>query len=321
MWNREHLKGLTAVDIARAVRPASKEDKVFIVIGNAIEELVKRSCASKFIFYIIRIRYQGHLKEDLFSFTEAQEKELKSVWKLAQILTRQELSDYDISQIKEDLIFDFEKEKLQPQLDFSKHLQRILQKWMLNHTETPMAELLGLRLYERKIAKNTLSKGLVDWSEDGETLTCEYISITMSEVKTLIGMQVNKAQKILFEELLFIHSENELLDVQWLGLKDNLSQDKANWWFVEHHENQVKSLQTWLYDKIWDTSTLKERFIEIRKRDGVQKWKKDTVKEMELASKRFLEHMLVLSHTTGGIPPRGPEGIGMRFRNTVEVRF
>jgi len=83
------------------------------------------------------------------------------------------------------------------------HLVAVRDRWLLNDTPGPVAELLGTRLLGLEIARNTVNQAQVRWQSDGETIIYADIQLGMDQLRGLIRSQLDMAEAVLLRDLCF----------------------------------------------------------------------------------------------------------------------
>ena len=83
-------------------------------------------------------------------------------------------------------------------------------------------------------------------------------------------------------------------------------------------DNGLGNAKRWLDRRVRGDDKLGKTFMVDR--GSEPSWKQSTFQSYEASVERFLEHLLILFHMTGGQPARESEVLSMRWRNTDTIR-
>ena len=92
-------------------------------------------------------------------------------------------------------------------------------KWLLNDTSGPIAELSATRLLGFAISKGTVNQAQVRWHADEKTVVFQEIQLHMDQLKVLVEHELRGAREILEQDLCF--SIEDLPNYQASDLVDN----------------------------------------------------------------------------------------------------
>ena len=88
-----------------------------------------------------------------------------------------------------------------PELDLSSIIIGHRDRWLLNDTTGPVAELLENRLYGFQIGMTEVPPAQVRWDRDGQTITFQDVSLSLSELSRFIQEGISRARTIFEQEL------------------------------------------------------------------------------------------------------------------------
>ncbi|KAG9191444.1 hypothetical protein G6011_09532 [Alternaria panax] len=196
---------------------------------------------------------------------------------------------------------------------------------------SPMDWLLRLRTYGMKIRFNTNADGVIEWV--GDTLLYGHIRFTMPGLRSMIHGLVETARFELQKRLLLLDIDEDgrlaegatpLPTIHWDSIVDNPAEMKVGWNFFQDKRNTFGGVdgKSWLAHRVIHEKRLQEVFVDVQATNpsvpegrGVV-WRARAVREYEKAMQAFREHLLVLVHTTGGLPARGTEVVTVQYMNS-----
>ncbi|SCV61242.1 uncharacterized protein FFFS_15811 [Fusarium fujikuroi] len=185
------------------------------------------------------------------------------------------------------------------------------EKWLCKGTITPMGYLLSLHLYGRKIARETGSRLMVTWSNDGQTIYYRGKAITMDDIRQMVASMTADAEDLLWEQLMFREGKRDArFTIPLDQVQDDMTLTTRGKSFV--HTN--KSLQDKELEVLEDLLGSKRRATYI---DRQGKWKEKGIMQYKKHVRKLEELLLLLCHFTGGQPSRGPEILGLRLANGI----
>jgi hypothetical protein len=192
-------------------------------------------------------------------------------------------------------------------------------KWLLNDTSGPIAELSASRLLGFAIGKATVKQAQVRWHADEKTIVFQEVQLHMDQLEELVVHELKEARAVLEQDLCF--GIEDIPNYQASDLVDNWDAASPGQSFLTDTRNSsyVASGQSWLLNQL----RLKPEVLKLLCRPrrtaatGTSAWKLSTtaVVAYEDAVQRFLEHLMVLLHITSGQPGRRPEFLGLRWCN------
>ena len=192
-------------------------------------------------------------------------------------------------------------------------------KWLLNDTSGPIAELSASRLLGFTIGKATVNQAQVRWHTDEETVVFQEVQLHMDQLKELVGYNLQGARVILEQDLCF--GIGDIPNYQASDLVDNWDAAFPGQSFLTDTRNSsyLAAGQSWLLNQL----RLKPEVLKLLCRSRgtgatpTSPWKLSTtaVTAYEDAVQHFLEHLMVLLHITSGQPARRPEFLGLRWCN------
>ncbi|KFA70949.1 hypothetical protein S40288_10242 [Stachybotrys chartarum IBT 40288] len=189
---------------------------------------------------------------------------------------------------------------------------------------TPTQFIVRLRNYGISAAQNDAKAGSVSW--DREDAICKGIRTSVVGIQSMLQTTLQRAEEVLFKELLFIQGyhadasldEMGLPTIPWDKIIDNAADTSIGHSFVSQLLEMDPSSDGWVMKKIMALDSLRRSWIKVD--EGVQGrvslCPKKTV-QYGLAIERFLELLLFLVHIAYGQPARGPELLTIRHRNTA----
>jgi superfamily II DNA helicase RecQ len=197
------------------------------------------------------------------------------------------------------------------------YLQEQCELWMCAGSESPMGELQSDRLYGMAIGKNEISRNVAIWTADGERVTYGSTTIGMDEIKKFFAAEVEKAQSLLYDELMFGEGNVRRLSAKYL--EDDFGKKKPGWSFVDKHSNSKFLNPTALIQHFMDTPEVMAQMSYIAPDQDVV-WEPAAIRKYEDTVQRFLESMLCLVHMGSGPPMRAPEILSTLWCNTNSPR-
>ena len=189
---------------------------------------------------------------------------------------------------------------------------------------TPIQFIVRLRNYGVSAAQNDAKQGSVSW--DGEGAIYKGIQTSVVGIQSMLQTTLQRAEEILFKELLLVHNycagaspqELSLPVIAWDKVIDNAADATIGHSFVDQLLELDPTSDGWVLKKIMTSDSLRRLWIRV---DGTVQGSislclKKTA-QYGLAVERFLELLLFLVHIAYGQPARGPELLTIRHRNTA----
>lgn len=208
-----------------------------------------------------------------------------------------------------------------PKPSLGKLLEKRCRKWLVNTTEGPLAELLSLRLWAMKVSKTSIALPNTIWSIDNKTITYNGTVVSLMQLRSFIQLQFISISKLLDEELFLLFKP---VSIDLDTIRDNFNLKSYGDSFLSASNNRLESYQSWLFKQVLNEEVINQNlpgsgFISNISNNRIV-WNIQRVKRYENSIQKFLEHLFVLIHLTGGQPARGPEILRARWSNTSEVR-
>ncbi|EED11930.1 DNA helicase hus2, putative [Talaromyces stipitatus ATCC 10500] len=208
-----------------------------------------------------------------------------------------------------------------PTQDLGDIIIRHRDRWLLNDTKGPVAELLENRLYAFRIAMSEVPPAQVRWDREGQVITFQDVSLSLLELSRLIREGISTAQAIFEQELCLsgpARPATEIPQFDLSNLMDNWDATQAGASFLTDSRNHayVVPYQDWLFRRVSQDAVLFPIFWEL----GVdQTWRisPKMVEQYEATIQRFLEALLVPFFIGSGQQARRTEFLGIRWRNTL----
>ena len=192
-------------------------------------------------------------------------------------------------------------------------------KWLLNDTSGPVAELSASRLLGFTISKATVNQAQVRWHTDEKTVVFQDIQLHVDQLKELLMCELKGARAILKQDLCF--GIEDIPNYQASDLVDNWDAASPGQSFLTDTRNSsyIATGQSWLLNQL----RLKPEVLKLLCRSRrtaatpTSQWKLSTtaVAAYKDAVQHFLKHLMVLLHITSGQPARRPEFLGLRWCN------
>lgn len=191
---------------------------------------------------------------------------------------------------------------------------------------SPMDSILHLRAYGLAIRYHTTEAGRVDWN--GDKLLHGDIEFTMGALRGMAFGMVEDSRALLFRDLLMVSVDETgaltrqgkaiLPIIPWADLVDNPSQARAGWnMFMDKRNKWPVDGQTWLWDRVWQETHLRQQFVESLGAAGNAEvvWNEKRMRQYNSSMSRFRECLLVMTHMFCGQGSRGSEVLTIQHRN------
>jgi len=177
---------------------------------------------------------------------------------------------------------------------------KMMDKFMVRGSHSPMQWMLDLRTYGLKIHYNTTATGHIGWQGYDEILY-KNIQFNMSQFRGMVHSLVEQCQQLMKDELLFCSSsictEDQIPKVPWKLLRDNPTDQRPGWNFLQDQRTRMPvDGQTWLFDHIGQHDSIRKRFLRPGSQSGVNK---ESLRAYIEQVMRFKEKLLILVHITG----------------------
>ena len=184
---------------------------------------------------------------------------------------------------------------------------------------TPMDWIMSKRTYGMRIRYTTTAEGRIGWVED--RIEYDDIEFNMVQLQTTIHRVVANARMILMRDLMMIGldavgdiNEGQVPPIDWAGMRDNMSESKVGWSFLDDIRNPWSvDGPWWLFKRVLHEPRLKSRFV-----SSIEpiRWRRNGMERFEQHLVHFQELLLFCCHFTGGQPSRAPEILSVRHRNS-----
>jgi RecQ family ATP-dependent DNA helicase len=193
-------------------------------------------------------------------------------------------------------------------------VQKMMDKFMVRGSHSPMQWMLDLRTYGLKIHYNTTSRGHVEWVGQDELLY-KNIQFTMTQFRSMVHGLTAAARQMLTEELMLSNCDTEPVpSIPWSHLRDDPTNAKIGWNFLQDQRTRLPvDGDRWLFERVGRNAHIQGKFMKPGtpgrvNRKGVEQYMDRVV--------AFREKLIVLMHIVGGQPARGPEIMSIRHSNT-----
>jgi len=195
---------------------------------------------------------------------------------------------------------------------------KMMDKFMVRGSHSPMQWMLDLRTYGLKIHYNTTSAGHVEWKGYDELLYKD-LHFTMPQFRGMVHGLVTETRRLLVEDLLSFGNKQrvgEVPGIPWQSLRDNPTDERPGWNFLQDHRSRLPvDGETWLFDRVGQDAAIRDRFLKPGSESGINR---TAVERYMSQVAEFREKLLVLVHIAGGQPGRGPEVLSIRHSNTAK---
>ncbi|KAJ5571339.1 hypothetical protein N7535_004999 [Penicillium sp. DV-2018c] len=191
-------------------------------------------------------------------------------------------------------------------------VHRMVMSFMVRGTGSPMEWIMDLRRYGMKIHFNTPMPGHISWSH-GDTLLYKQLRFTMREFKGFVHGLTASTRKLLIDRILLTQAD-QLPVIPWDRMADDFNQPMPGWNFLQDKRTPwpIEGSQ-WMVNRVREGQQPQRYFLEAGRGDlslvAINRWF-GYVQDFE-------EKLAVLVHITGGQPPRAPELLSIRHRNTA----
>ncbi len=144
-------------------------------------------------------------------------------------------------------------------------LEAMQQRFFYEGTRSPMCWIRKMRVYAKKIQDTTASLGIMNWSDNGETLIYADTILSMSVLKSFVKDRLQEAHNQL-SDLLLIHEDDKYESVVPLitlrRLVDNPGMNEAGWNFIQHpQKTSLHGYEAWLLNRVLDNDQLRKVFF------------------------------------------------------------
>jgi hypothetical protein len=142
-----------------------------------------------------------------------------------------------------------------PALDLGDIIVGHRDRWLLNDTKGPVAELLENRLYGFRIATTEVPPAQVRWDREGQVITFQDVSLSLSELSRLIQEGISEAEAIFGRELCLSGPSRPAAEIprfDLTNLTDNWDATHAGASFLTDSRNHahVVPYQDWLFRRV-----------------------------------------------------------------------
>jgi superfamily II DNA helicase RecQ len=208
-----------------------------------------------------------------------------------------------------------------PDADVGAMIVDIRDRWLLNDTEGPVAELLENRLLGFRIGQTEVPPAQLRWHADGETLVWSAVTFHLSDLHNIIFKGVKEAQRIFEEDLCLSGRSSPASEIPVLDLGllvDNWDATAPGQSFLTDSRNAsyFGPLEDWLISRVGKTPVLFHMFW-LQTAEGRWVVSADAAQQYEDAVQKFLQALMVPFFLGSGQQGRRSEFLGLRWRNTT----
>lgn len=179
----------------------------------------------------------------------------------------------------------------------------------------PMEFIFEARSYGLKIRYTTVAPGKIDWS--GEQVTYQKSRFTMTRLCDMMHNIAAEAKEIMGKLIMMpesVASGESFPTIDWARMEDDHSEDRMGYSFMSDERNQwAADGQMHIRNRVVADEALRREWIQ----DADQPYRAKAVHRYSQLVKDFRQRLLMLMHMSSGAPGRGPEILGIRFRNTA----
>jgi len=196
-------------------------------------------------------------------------------------------------------------------------VKKMMDKFMVRGSHSPMQWMLDLRTYGLKVHFNTTTRGHVEWMGRDELLY-KNVHFTMAQFRSMVHGMEAEGKRLLVEELLFCNRQaaDQVPHIPWEQLRDNPTDDRPGWNFLQDQRTRMPiEGDKWLFERVGQDAALRERFIRPGTRSGIDRKEVERYMDRVVA---FREKLIALMHITGGQPGRATEILSVRHSNTIK---
>jgi hypothetical protein len=196
-------------------------------------------------------------------------------------------------------------------------VQKIMDKFMVRGSHSPMQWMLNLRTYGLKVHLNTTTRGHVEWMGRDELLY-KNVHFTMAQFRSMVHGMKTESKRLLIEELLFCNGQaaDQVPQIPWEQLRDNPTDNRPGWNFLQDQRTRMPvEGDKWLFERVGQDATLRDRFIRPGSRSGIDRKEVERYMDRVVA---FREKLIALMHITSGQPGRATEILSVRHSNTIK---
>ncbi|KAI2475473.1 ATP-dependent DNA helicase Q5 [Pyrenophora tritici-repentis] len=194
-------------------------------------------------------------------------------------------------------------------------VQKIIDRFMVRGSHSPMQWMLDLRTYGLKIHYNTTTRGHVEWT-NGDELLYKELHFSIAQFRGMVHGLASESRRLLTEELMFGSKAAPVPAVPWESIRDNPTDERPGWNFLKDHRTSMPvDGERWLFERVGESASIRSRFMKPGTQSGVDRQAVERYMDRVV---EFREKLAVLMHMTGGQPARGPELLSVRHSNTVQ---
>jgi hypothetical protein len=187
--------------------------------------------------------------------------------------------------------------------------QRHRQTYLADGCGCPMSELINLLAYGKYIALNTSNAGSITWSRDNATIYFHGLAIALSLFRSMVTSNVERAEEILWRELIWTKDASQRFTIDLDALKDDLPFTRRGWSFLKRESNHLGEGYDWMAAKM----SVQRGQRRLLRADGT--WKLRAVRRWLRQATYLDQRMLFAVHSSYGPVSRGTEITAIRFRN------
>ncbi len=194
------------------------------------------------------------------------------------------------------------------------YVTKMMDRFMVRGSHSPMQWMLDLRTYGLKIHYNTTTEGHIDWV--GEQILYKSIQFTMGKFRGMIHGLMTETRRMLINDLLLANDRFNMPRIPWQSLRDNPVENTPGWNFMQDTRNQFEvDGQWWLYNRIGENENIMRKFVKAGR--GLT-WNRSQIEGYMHQVMEYREKLLMLVHITGGQPARAPELLSVRHSNIIK---
>jgi superfamily II DNA helicase RecQ len=194
-----------------------------------------------------------------------------------------------------------------------KLFREVRDKWLVEGEGTPFDAMHKLLQYGMHVGAAAKGKDRVLWSEDKQTMFFDGHPLTLDGFRQFIHYIVQDAERTICESLMFGDVE-VLAKLDLMRLRDNVNIPNINYSFIMDTKNDLLNGRERMMSLLKKSPCWRTMY---KTEQGAFTWKAKGIRKYEWAVEKFLEHLLILIHITGGQPGRGTEITTLKYANSM----
>ncbi|KAI1663156.1 ATP-dependent DNA helicase Q5 [Pyrenophora tritici-repentis] len=182
-------------------------------------------------------------------------------------------------------------------------VQKMMDRFMVRGSHSPMQWMLDLRTYGLKIHYNTTTRGHVEWT-NGDELLYKELHFSMAQFRGMVHGLASESRRLLTEELMFGSKAAPVPQCHGRAYVTTQPTSGQDGTFEDHRTSMPVNGERWLFERVGKSASIRSRFMKPGTQSGVDRQAVERYMDWVV---EFREKLAVLMHMTGGQPARGPE--------------